>query len=237
MERCGCDQCTQQYCSKKVSIFQGLNIESLAKISSKVVHKTYKKGEKLFLQGDIAQNLYIINSGKIKVFKDSSNGKEQILYILTDGDTIGELSLLKKETINYSAVAMENTRVCMLTSHDFQQVIRQESEIILKIMETVGERLQKVEGLVQNLGTKDVEARLAQTLVNLAEEYGTVNKSGVNLTLPMSREDLSNYVGVARETISRKLGVLQDEGLIELLSSKKIIIKDLNKLMQHSSQD
>ncbi|WP_353894123.1 Crp/Fnr family transcriptional regulator [Proteinivorax hydrogeniformans] len=237
MESCGCSQCTQQYCSKKVSIFQGLNIEYLSKISSKVNHKTFKKGEVIFMQGDTTQNLYIVNSGKIKIFKDTPSGKEQILYILSDGDTIGELSLLKKETINYSAVAMEKTRVCVLTGHHFQEVITQNPDIIVKVMETVGDRLQKVESLVQSLGTKDVEARLAQTLASLAEEFGTVNNSGIKLTLPMSREELSNYVGVARETISRKLGVLQDAGLIELISNKKIIIKDLEKLKKHSSQE
>lgn len=229
-QNCHCKNCQHTMCAKKVPLFSNLNDEEIEKIVALIVRKKYKKGEMPFLQGSHLEGLYIINKGKIKIFKYTKEGKEQILYILSEGDFFGELSLLKTEESGFNAEAIEPVEICLIKKLDFEAILKTNAEITMKILQIISHRLSKLETLVQSLGTKDVEARIAQMLIDLIKEFGTEKNNRIELTLPLTREDMANYIGVTRETISRKLSALQDEGVIQLVGNKKIIIKDLGNL-------
>jgi len=217
-------------CAKKVPIFSDLESNQLEMITDAIVRKRYKKGDVVFLQGSVLEGLYIINSGKIKIFKYTKEGKEQILYILSDGDFFGELSLLKAEEVSYNAEAMEDVNICMIQKKDFDKTLALNPEISVKILGVIGGRLSKLETLVQSLGTKDIEARIAQMLLELADEFGVHKKNSIEIKIPLTREDMANFIGVTRETISRKLSHLQDEGVIKLIGNKKIAILNIESL-------
>jgi len=217
-------------CAKKVPIFSDLESNQLEMITDAIVRKRYKKGDVIFLQGSVLEGLYIINSGKIKIFKYTKEGKEQILYILSDGDFFGELSLLKAEEVSYNAEAMEDVYICMIQKKDFDKTLALNPEISVKILGVIGGRLSKLETLVQSLGTKDIEARIAQMLLELADEFGVHKNNSIEIKIPLTREDMANFIGVTRETISRKLSHLQDEGVIKLIGNKKIAILNIESL-------
>ncbi|MFT9486726.1 MAG: Crp/Fnr family transcriptional regulator [Tepidibacillus sp.] len=223
---CGCNSCTGQYCASKVPIFSMLADEQLEKITRLITRRKFKKGQVIFFEGDVSDKFYIINQGKIKTFKHTREGKEQILYILAEGDFIGDLSLLKKSTFQYNAEALEDVHVCILSKDDFDQILKENPEISLRILESVHDRLVNLENLVQTLSTKDVEARIAGLLVSLSESFGIKEERKVILEMALTREEMANFIGVTRETISRKLSGLQEEGIIELVGNKKIIIND-----------
>ena len=100
MNICGsteaCRKCKGRYCASKTSLFSILEEPQLKEITDKINHTTYKKGEIIFLEGDLSDKLYVINHGKVKVFRYTKEGKEQILYIVSTGDFLGDLSLLKR---------------------------------------------------------------------------------------------------------------------------------------------
>ncbi len=225
-----CPLCEKKYCSNKISLFSVLEEKDLDKITDLITHRTYKKGQVICFEGDISDRLYIISSGKIKVYKYTKDGNEQILYILSEGDFIGDLSLLKKEELKFNAEALEDVNVCTLSKNDFDDILRKNPEIALRILEVVHDRIVKLENLIQSLSTSDIETRIARLLLGLVNEFGIEKEQKIELTLPLSREDMSNYIGVTRETISRKLSNMQKEGIIELVGNKKIIIKDKKKL-------
>lgn len=227
---CECEKCTGKYCAKKVSIFSTLKDEQIKEIADTVVHRNYKKGQIIFFEGDISDKLYIINKGKVKIFKYTKEGKEQILYILTNGDFTGDLSLLKKGKLEFNAEALEDTAVCTLTKEDFDKILEKNPQITLKILEVVHDRLVSLENLIQRLSTKDVEARIAGVILTLMNNFGEETKGGIVLELPLSREEIGNYSGLTRETVSRTLTGMQDSGIIELVGNKKIIIKDIEYL-------
>lgn len=227
---CECEKCTGKYCAKKVSIFSTLHDEQVREIADMVVHRNYKKGQIVFFEGDISDKLYIINKGKVKIFKYTKEGKEQILYILTNGDFTGDLSLLKKSKLEFNAEALEDTAVCTLTKEDFDKILEKNPQITLKILEVVHDRLVSLENLIQRLSTKDVETRIAGVILTLIDNFGKETKEGIVLELPLSREEIGNYSGLTRETVSRTLTSMQDSGLIELVGNKKIIIKDIEYL-------
>jgi CRP/FNR family transcriptional regulator len=219
-------------CAKKVPIFSNLEDQQLEMITDTIIRKKYKKGEVVFLQGSLLDGLYIINSGKIKIFKYTKEGKEQILYILSDGDFFGELSLLRAEEVSFNAEAMDDVSICMIQKKDFDEILALNPEISVKILDIIGGRLSRLETLVQSLGTKDIEARIAQMLLELAEEFGLQKKNSIEMEVPLTREDMANFIGVTRETISRKLSHLQDEGIIHLIGNKKIVILNIEGLKE-----
>lgn len=225
-----CLVCEKKYCSNKISLFSVLEENDLNKIKDLITQRTYKKGQVICFEGDISDRLYIISNGKIKVYKYSKDGNEQILYILSEGDFIGDLSLLKKEGFKFNAEALEDVDVCTLSKNDFDDILKRNPEIALKILEIVHDRIVKLEDLIQSLNISDIETRIAKFLLGLVNEFGIEKKDEIELTLPLSREDMSNYIGVTRETISRKLSSMQKDGIIELVGNKKIIIKDKKNL-------
>ncbi|KNF09800.1 global nitrogen regulator [Gottschalkia purinilytica] len=225
-----CKKCKGRYCASKVSIFSVLEEPQLKEVTDKIDRKIYKKGQMIFFEGDISDKLYLINKGKVKIFKYTKEGKEQILYILSEGEFVGDLSLLKKGEFKFNAEALEDVNMCQLTKDDFDDVLRKNPDMALKVLQVVYERISKLETLIQSLSTKDIESRVSGLLLNFIKDFGVPKGNNVELDLPLSREDIANYIGVTRETISRKLNSMQEEGILKLVGNKKIIIQDLEKL-------
>jgi len=195
-----------------------------------ITKKNYKKGDIIYMEGEVCQSLSIVNTGKAKVYKYTKEGKEQILYILGEGEFFGEMSLMSHEKLNFNVAAVEDTNLCSLDRNSFNQVLSTHPEISVKILQVMGEKLKSLEFLAQNLGSKDAESKIVYLLVKLAREWGKETKEGIAVSMPLTREDMANYIGVTRETISRKLTKLQGEGLIDLEGNRKIIIKDMEGL-------
>ncbi|OCL26390.1 Crp/Fnr family transcriptional regulator [Orenia metallireducens] len=229
MVKC-CNRCKNKLCASKVPIFSNLAEAELIDIIKMTGHEEFEKGDTICFEGLEANTLYIINEGEIKLFKCTKDGKEQILHILTAGDFFGELNLLKGGQYSFSAEAITSTKLCTLTKDKMKSIILDKPEIALKIMETLADRVNSLETLAQNLATNEVEVRLAYMLLKLKKEYGVETPQGIEMKIPITREDMSNYTGVARETVSRKLKSFEEEGIIKLVGNKKIIILDEERL-------
>ena len=232
---CGncCNNCRGELCASKVPIFENLNNEELLEVVNSINHKEYNKGDVIFTEGNVANTLYFINEGKIKLYKYTKDGKEQILHVLSEGDFFGELELIKPSKYGFNAKAIVDSKICTLTKDEMKDIMMGNPEIGIKVLEAVGERLSKVESLVQNLATNDVDSRMAYLLTDLMEKYGETIGNNISIELPLSREDMANYIGVTRETISRKLKKFEDEKLIKIVGTKNIIILDQEGLKDY----
>ena len=227
-----CCSCNHKYCAKKVSLFTSLSDNDLNKVVNLITKKSFKKGEIIFSDGEIFDKLFIINNGSIKVYTYTKDGKEQILYILKEGDFLGDLNLLKKDIFKFNAMALESTNMCIIHKDDFDTLIKTNPEISIKVLEYAHDRIASLENLVQTLTTKDVEVRLASLLINLSNTFGIKTNIGIEITLPLTREDMANFIGVTRETISRKLSYFQSQNIIEIFENKTILIKDITILKE-----
>lgn len=223
---CACGQCQHHLCAKRVPIFSSLDEEELNKIAGLIVRRQYAKGETILMEGTGLDSLIIVNRGMVKAFRYTQEGKEQILYIFSEGDFFGEKNLLTSREATYNVEALEPTHICMIRSADFQQLIREYPDISLKVIRELGARLDRLESAVQNMGTRNAEARIGAVLLEFAEKYGTLHPEGIQFELPFSREGVANYIGAARETVSRRLNHLQEEGVIDMVGNKKIILKN-----------
>jgi CRP-like cAMP-binding protein len=223
-QKCYCSYHSHQPCARKVPIFASLNDEELQEVVSLIIQKKYAKGSLICREGESLENLFLINRGKVKIFRNSADGKEQILYILAEGDFFGERNLLLKQKLaEYNAETMEDTLVCMITRQDCRQLLLQHPAISIKIMEELCERLDKMENLLSSISPRDTDNRICLMLLEFCSKYGKRQPDGtVIIDLPLNREEMANYIGVTRETVSRKLGALKETGIIDLIGNKKI---------------
>lgn len=226
-----CMTCKHKMCAKRISVFSTLLDNEIERVSELIVHRDFKKGEMIIKEGEPQDSLIILNSGSVKIFKYNQDGKEQILYIFSEGDFFGEKNLFQNKYATYYAQALDDAGICMINKNDFNDLLTTNPKIALKIIEELASRLEKLENALESMGTKSIEARIGTALIDLSAKYGKRTKRGILLELPLSREGLASYIGVARETVSRKLSALADEGIIEMTGNKKILIIREDEIM------
>lgn len=224
-----CSKCShssgvqENSCIEKVPIFSNLTKEEMAEVSMAATHKKYKKGESIYVEGESAEKLFVINTGKVKIFKLSEDGKEQIIRILHPGDFMGELSLFAHSPLQNNAEAIDQTTICILDSKRINGLIERLPIIALKIMKELSERLRRTESLLESIGLKDGEQRAAEILLKMADNNNVVK-------LSISKKDLAAHISMSQETLSRKLSSFEEEGLIKQEGQRKIIILDKGAL-------
>lgn len=152
------------------------------------------------------------------------------MYILSEGDFIGAFNLLKEDEFDFNAEALENMHISMLEKSSFDKIVLSNPQITLKIFEKAYERINKAENLVARLSSGNPDSKVLSLLRDLAADFGTSTPNGILLELNMSREEMANYAGIARETMSRKLKLFEEAGLIKLIGNKKILIYDIAQL-------
>ena len=219
-----CEHCFNSLCMHKVPIFSSLSHEDILKIADLITHRSYKKGESLLNEGDKCESLVIIQEGSAKAFKYTIDGREQILYVFSEGDFFGEQYLISSQVAAYKVEALEAVNVCMLSKSQFRKLLHSYPDIAVKIIEELGSRMTRLENALQSIGVRNIDARVSGLLLDYITQYGTVAKEGIVIRLPLSREGMANYLGVARETVSRKLGQLESENIIRSISNKSILV-------------
>lgn len=212
-------------CVSIVPIFNHLEDDEMNSIVKSAIHLNLKKNEILYRAGDHSNSLYIVHKGKVRVYRLSENGREQLIRILNPGEFTGELALFRESVHEVYAEAMEQTEICSIQRGDLQQILQQHPTISLKILNEFSKRLDNTEHLMTSFATENVETRIALYLVQQAEDSELDN-----IVLPMSRKDLASYLGTTPETISRKLAKFEDEGWIHQKDHRSIEILDIKSL-------
>ncbi len=217
---------SHEVCVSIVPIFNHLEESQMYEIKGATQTSSYKKGEIIYSAEDKSDSLYIVSKGKIKIYRLSESGKEQLVRILCAGDFTGELALFN-ETIHESyAEAMEETDVCTMKRSDLNGLLLKYPSISLKLLSEFSNRLEKSETQITRFATEKVETRIALFLAECMD-----NEHSREITLPMAKKDLASYLGTTPETISRKLYDLEDDGLIRQKTNRKIEILDLDGLL------
>lgn len=196
-------------------------------ITDLIVHKVYNKGEMIVHEEESVEGLIIINTGKAKGYRNSSEGKEQILYLYTEGDFFGEKYLLVEETAHFNVQALEGLHVCMIMKKDFQNLVKLYPSIGFKIMEELSRKLERLETTIEQMGNRSVEVRVMGAIIEFTKKFSRKTSKGLLVELPLNREGIANYIGVTRETVSRCMNALQSDHIIELVGNKRIIVYDL----------
>ncbi|SEU02607.1 Crp/Fnr family transcriptional regulator [Lacrimispora sphenoides] len=211
--------CCNKLCTSKIPLFESLSIEEQKELVSRARHLDYKRGETVFHEYDPADKILVIRYGKVKVSRYSLEGKEYVFDILAEGDIYGEQNIFGGKAFEANAIALGECGVCLISLTDIQELILKKPEIGVKLLNVVGQKLSAANELVQLLSVNDAKARIAGFLL-----FRSSRIKGE--TIELTRDDISAYINVRRETISRKLGELRKEGAIELEGNRKIHVRN-----------
>jgi len=195
-----------------IPLFKGLPKAQLEKLATIVLDKTLKRGQAVFSEGDEASGFYVMLSGRAKVFKLSSEGKEQILHIIGPGEPFGEVPMFAGESFPANAETIEESRILFFPRPAFVALIKSEPSLAMNMLSILSKRLRQFSSLIEDLSLKEVSGRLAAYLLYLSDHDNKSDK----LELDISKVQLASLLGTIPETLSRILGKMEGQGLIQV---------------------
>ena len=214
---------------EKTALLSNLSREELQTLAARTVRKLFSSGELLFSEGEPCSGLHIISGGKVRIFKTSVNGREQVLAVNVPGESVAELPVFDGGPYPASAMAIEDTEIAFISRRDFHAYCMEHPEVPLKVLSVVGARLRRLVGIIEELSFTTIRQRLIALLVKLAQNEGQKTERGVEFLLPATHQELANQLGTVRELISRNLMRLQAEGLLDV-DARQIVVRDLKGL-------
>lgn len=212
---------------RRFNNLNALNKEELKQVSEAKATKKIKKGELLFEEGEQLNGVFCIREGVSKISKLSSNGKDQIVKLVTKGEVLGESSIVSEEASKLRATAINDMEICFIPKEKIATPLKSNQKFTMKILQTMVKDLNESNNNILRLSQKNVKQRIAEALLYIKTNYGEDEQGYLNLNL--SREDLASVVGTAVETCIRNISYFKREGLIKI-SKKNISILDTEKL-------
>ncbi len=195
-----------------IALFSGLSEADMAAISSLAVTRSFPKNTLVICEGDTSDSLYVVLSGKVKVFLSDEEGKEVTLNLQSAGEYFGELAILDEAPRSASVMTVEDTKLAVLSKAAFEKCMEQHATIALVIMRGLACRLRELTENVRSLALMDVYGRVARLLLDMSEEVNGKNVIKQRLT----QRDIASMVGASREMVSRILRDLSIGGYITI---------------------
>jgi CRP/FNR family transcriptional regulator len=219
---------------KKSLLFSGLTDAQLDQVRNIGVTKKYEKGQVIFSEGEKATGFFVNLSGKVKVYKISADGREQILHIILPTEAFAEAAVFTGSTYPAFAESLTRTRVLYFPKETFFSLIGENPQLSLNMIGALSFWLRRFVDLVEELSLKDVSARVSKFLLDSAIGSGQEEKNGIAFDLGVSKTQLAFRLGTISETLSRAFRKLQDRNIIRV-EGKKITILDRGALEKISS--
>lgn len=211
-------------------LFGGFGDDALARLAARSVARTYPAGHVLFTTGEQCRGLYVVESGRVRIYRTSPAGREQVLHTEGPGKPVAELPLFDGGPYPASAVTDVESRLVFVPRAEFEALVRDTPDVAQAVIHELGRRLRHLVHLTETLAFRDVAARLALFLAEYAEAHGTATPEGIEIVLDRTREQLSFDLGTARESVSRALKQLAQKGVIVPLTRNRMRIPDVDRL-------
>jgi CRP/FNR family cyclic AMP-dependent transcriptional regulator len=206
---------------RNVPLLSVLSEEELALLARVVARKSYPRGSLILAAGDPTDSLYILISGRIKVFMSDLDGKEVILAILEPNEFFGEMGLIDNSPRSANVVALEPCELVCISKPDFKRCLADNFDMAMTVMRGLVKRLREADNQIGSLALMDVFGRVARLLLDTAE---VIDGEKV-VTRKLSKQDIARMIGASREMVSRVMKHLQAAGYIEVRGDA-IVIRD-----------
>jgi CRP/FNR family cyclic AMP-dependent transcriptional regulator len=204
------------WCMTEVDIFRDLNANEMESIAAAAPMKTYAAGELLYTPHYPVETLFILKSGRVRVFRVSPDGRALTTAIITPGTIFGEMVLLGQQMYDNFAEALEETVVCVMSGADVRRFLLSDPRIATRIAEILGSRLAEMERRLSDSVFKSVPQRVAGVLVNLAGQSRRYGLPARSQAVSLTHEQIAALAGTSRETATKVLGDFAERGLIRL---------------------
>jgi len=223
-----CDKCS----AETGSIFRHLTLEEGNLINFKKESRQFRRGDVLYREGSRISGFYCIHSGIIKVFKTGLDGKEQIIRFAKPGDIIAYRSVLSNEVACTSAKVIEDCNVCFIPSDILISFVKSNPDFSYELLKLACHELGEANSFITDIAQKTVRERLAEILLVLVNDFGLDDENYLKISL--TREELSNLIGTATESVIRLLSEFKSDKLVEL-NGRRIKILDSRGLEKISN--
>jgi CRP-like cAMP-binding protein len=203
-------------------------LKEFQKLSENRPVRNFKKRDLIFMEGQIPNDLYYIETGQVKTYKVNYDGKELITGISSEGDFLGYVPLLEEKPYNENAEALEDVRIRVIPKSDFLMMIYSSKDIARKFIKMLSNNLEEMENRLLEIAYQSVRQRVASALLKINER---VSQNYPDALISIARKDISNIVGTATESLNRTLADFKEEGLIEI-TGEGLKIKNKSKLQR-----
>jgi CRP/FNR family cyclic AMP-dependent transcriptional regulator len=194
---------------------------------------TLRRGERLYDEGDIDDQLYIVIEGKVKLTRTSSDGREVLVRVQGPGDMFGELAMFDPTYRTSNASAVTDARLAAIDHDDLREVLLDRPAIALLLLRELAQRLRIITDANTNLIFTDVPGRVAKALLELSDKFGTEQDDGTLVTHDLTQEELAQLVGASRETVNKALADFAARGWLQL-SAKSVLLIDADRLRRRA---
>jgi len=219
---------------KRIPLFAGLKEEDLKRIKAIALPKRVEKKEVLFSDGEEAKGFYAILSGKVKLYKISPEGKEQILHVVSAPDAFAEAALYLEGTYPAFAEALSECHLLFFPKRDFIQLIEKNPQLGINMIVSLSHFLRKFVLLIEELSLKEVSSRIAKYVMDLSIRSSQEGKDPKEVELDLTKTQLASKLGTISETLSRTLAKMKSKGIIEV-KKNRIVILDREALAELAS--
>jgi CRP/FNR family transcriptional regulator len=199
-----------------IPLFNGLPDDQLNAIRQIAVGKQYNKGQTIFSEGDETKGFFVVVDGRVKIYKVSSEGKEQILHIFEAGQSFGEVTVFTGQQLPANAQTLVKSRLLFFPRSVFVDLVTANAALALNLLAIMSKKLRQFAAQIENLSLKEIPARLASYLIYLSEEQD----AGDAVTLNVSKGQLASLLGTIPETLSRIFAKLSAQNLIRVEGPK-----------------
>jgi CRP-like cAMP-binding protein len=212
-----------------IDILEPLSELELEHLAGQLPDVHLEKGELFYGPEDQTDKLFLLQKGKVRIFRTTPEGREFTLAVVESGTVFGEMALTVQQLEGAYAQAMESSDAAYMLHQDLERLVLGKPGVGLKIMQVLSERLRRYETRLEDVAMKDVHSRLASIIVLLTESEGVRTGTGYRIPSHYTHETLGTMIGTKRAAVTRAFGVLQDEGVVEL-RRRLIYVTDIEGL-------
>jgi len=209
---------------KAIPLFSELSDSDLREIEKVSVRQVFKKDNMILIEEEVGSTMFIILEGRVKISRISDEGREVILSILSEGDFFGEMSILDGQTRSANVVTLEDSKILVIRREDFLQMLHDYPQIAINLLKELAHRLRRSDSQIKSLSLQNATGKVASTLLRIADDSGKIYKGQVEIPRLPPQQDLANMAGTSRETISRVIKTLTEQGYLRKEGSRLIIL-------------
>ncbi len=214
---------------QRTELFGGLTREELADIAQRTAELHFRKGEMLFVSGELAKGLFVVIKGQIRVFQQNADGREQVMHVDAAGSVVAEVAVFDGGPYPASAISDADLDVLFVATGDVHYFCKKYPALAMRALMLMAQRVRRHAQLVESLCFQDVGQRLAVFLLTSAQYAGTPMRDRIEFHLPMSQHDIAIRIGSVRDVVARAFARLKHDGLIEV-EGHEVVIPDARAL-------
>ena len=212
-----------------MDVLEPLSDDELKEFSRRVPDTHIEQGRIFYTPEDRSEALFMLKKGRVRIYKIAPDGWEFTLAVVEAGTMFGEMALTAQRMRKGYAEAMEPSDICILKNTDLERIVRGNPEVGVRMIRVLSERLRSCETRLEDVTLKNVPARLASLILQLAASEGIMTPEGPRIPIHYTHRQLATMIGSSRETVTRAFTKLQKAGAVEL-RNRYIYLKDTQAL-------